>query len=116
MALKDLYPDVEWLPWKFSKVPRRFWESRVNQRLFLEWFAKEKGIQKKEDWHTVTTAAIRASGGARLLFYYNGSLVNGTCCNTVSREHSELYKGCHWDYLYRNIECVHIYDIFAFAE
>lgn len=52
-ALSSLYPDHDWLPWAFESVPRGFWDILENQKKFLDWFAKEAGITKMEQWYTI---------------------------------------------------------------
>lgn len=53
--LSSLLPDHEWLPWKFSKSSRNFWDDISNQRSFLNWHGKNKlQIQQMEDWYNVT--------------------------------------------------------------
>ena len=54
--LSQVYPDYEWLPWKFDTVPRNFWLDVNNQRKFLEWAGKELKIKDMSDWYNVTWA------------------------------------------------------------
>jgi hypothetical protein len=53
-ALQTLYPDKEWLFWKFDKVPRNFWESKANQLKFLKWVETVKNIRTLDDWYNVS--------------------------------------------------------------
>ena len=39
-----MYPDYNWLPWRFERVPRHFWEDKKNQRNFLDWFAIQSNV------------------------------------------------------------------------
>ena len=48
-----VYPDYEWLPWKFEFVPRNFWANVNNQRKFMEWAGKELKIKDMSDWYNV---------------------------------------------------------------
>jgi hypothetical protein len=41
-ALSDLYPDHQWLPWKFQKAPRRYWDDAKHQRAFMEFLAYQE--------------------------------------------------------------------------
>jgi len=36
-ALMEIYPDQAWLGWRFTQVPRGFWNNRTNQLAFLAW-------------------------------------------------------------------------------
>lgn len=38
-ALKDLFPEHNWLGWNFSCAPRGFWSAADNRRQFFDWAA-----------------------------------------------------------------------------
>jgi hypothetical protein len=74
-ALQTLYPSHEWLPWKFKHVPRNFWESFGNQKMFLDWCATELNVLSMQDWYNVSAKDVINLGGRTLLIrYYDGSL------------------------------------------
>ncbi len=52
--LSSIYPEHEWLPWKFKKCPSKYWESDINKRKFLEWVGNQLGVKRYEDWYTIT--------------------------------------------------------------
>jgi hypothetical protein len=66
--LSQVYPDYDWLPWKFGTSPHYFWDDLKNQRKFLEWAAKELNIKEMSDWYKITmkvtieTTALEISG------------------------------------------------------
>lgn len=49
-ALQSTYPHIEWLTWRFNKVPTGFWDVISNQRNYLEWLGKQLGYKKLDDW------------------------------------------------------------------
>jgi hypothetical protein len=51
LLLSSVYPDYDWLPWKFSICPRNYWNDLTNQRKFMEWATKELNIEKMGDWY-----------------------------------------------------------------
>ena len=51
--LSAVYPDYDWLPWKFSRCAHGYWDSLDNQKKFLEWAGKEWEIKNMEDWYKV---------------------------------------------------------------
>ena len=53
MLLSAAFPEYEWLPWKFNKCPRNFWDDLKNQRKFMDWAGKELGIKDMSDWYKV---------------------------------------------------------------
>jgi hypothetical protein len=52
--LTAIYPEHEWIPWKFAKVPKNFWDSKENQRKFLQYTFTELGLKDMEDWYKVS--------------------------------------------------------------
>lgn len=63
----EIYPFHPWLPWRFNTVPDGFWDNVDNQKLALEWLAKELSITHWEQWYNVTYSDIVSAGGARVL-------------------------------------------------
>ena len=65
-----VYPDEQWNIFKFPVKPMRFWNDKSNQRLFLDYFAKEHNITSIDDWYQVTRDDIMSLGGRGLLSKY----------------------------------------------
>jgi hypothetical protein len=85
-ALKKLYPQHNWDPSRFSRVPNGCWTKSV-QREALERFGKQIGIIELDDWHSV--ASKHASNELTFIKnYYNGSLY---------RALKTLYPQHHWN-------------------
>jgi hypothetical protein len=38
-VLTEMFPDVHWQPWKFSNVPKTYWDHVDNQKEYLSWLA-----------------------------------------------------------------------------
>lgn len=36
-ALQEVYPEHNWLLWKFNSIPKSYWDAKNHQREFLEW-------------------------------------------------------------------------------
>jgi hypothetical protein len=58
--LLAVYPEYQWLPWKFDISPRNFWGNVENQRKFVEFAAKQLKIKDLSDWYNVTHKAYIA--------------------------------------------------------
>jgi hypothetical protein len=54
LLLSEVYPEYEWLPWKFVMCPFNFWDDPKNQRKFMEWAAKQLNIQNMSDWYKIS--------------------------------------------------------------
>eukprot|EP01121_Diplochlamys_sp_Union-15-3_P013862 TRINITY_DN4362_c0_g1_i1.p1 TRINITY_DN4362_c0_g1~~TRINITY_DN4362_c0_g1_i1.p1 ORF type:complete len:431 (-),score=54.16 TRINITY_DN4362_c0_g1_i1:183-1475(-) len=85
-ALTMVYPDVPWLMWKFTSVPRGFWKDVSNQRKFFDWIRSHHSFSSLDDWYHKPKALVHTNGGGGLLeTYYNDSLVNALL--TIYPEH-----------------------------
>ena len=52
--LAAVYPDYEWLLWKFGILPKQFRNDETNARKFLEWAGKQLGVQDLDDWNKIS--------------------------------------------------------------
>jgi hypothetical protein len=52
--LAKVHPDFDWLPWKFVHTPKGIWRENTNSKKFLDWVAKQLGVQEYSDWYRVT--------------------------------------------------------------
>jgi hypothetical protein len=49
-----VYPEYEWLPWKFVKTPKTYWNDVNNQRKFVKWAEEALKIKEMSDWYKIT--------------------------------------------------------------
>lgn len=63
-ALRALYPNHEWLEWKFNSVSRNYWTSIHNQRAFFLWLGKQLNITAMSGWYNVSNSVLAKHGGA----------------------------------------------------
>ncbi len=52
--LSTIFPDYNWLPWKFNRAPQLFWNDVNNQKKFVKWAENELNIKEMGDWYKVT--------------------------------------------------------------
>ena len=52
--LAEVYPEYNWLPWRYAKCPENYFDDLKNQRKFLEWVAFELKIKEINDWYKVS--------------------------------------------------------------
>ncbi|MBL8872721.1 MAG: hypothetical protein JNK90_23280 [Planctomycetaceae bacterium] len=70
-ALQFAYPDHEWLPWRFERVPQGFWEDREQVNRFMQWLGTQLGVQHASDWNSINCTQIaKIPGGHGLLIKY----------------------------------------------
>jgi hypothetical protein len=64
--LKKIYPEYNWLPWKFTRVSDGFWDDINNQRKYMEWLFKKLNYINVEDWSKIGSEEIINNCGAML--------------------------------------------------
>jgi len=72
----SIYPEFDWVVWKFKIVPHGFWNDNKKQRKFFNWIGTQLGFKSFEDWYNITHRDIIKHGGRALLSYYNNSPMN----------------------------------------
>jgi len=74
LFLKSVFPEYEWLEWKFSVSPYHFWEHVENQKKYAIWLGKELEYKEMEDWYKITLERINNNfGGGYIIKKYNSS-------------------------------------------
>lgn len=88
--LTTLYPDHEWLEWRFATSPRRWWNDAAHQRKYFDWAFKQLNLRSMDDWYSVTTALLleKAPGAAHLL--------NDASSNSLSDALKRAYPEHNW--------------------
>jgi hypothetical protein len=67
-ALRDGFPQYDWKPWLFAKVPHgQFWDSRANQRSYLEWLGKCLGYRSMDDWYGLSVLDFHRNKGSAFI-------------------------------------------------
>ena len=55
-ALKSIFPNHTWLPWKFNiPLPKEYWHKTSNQKLFFDSLEEVFRIEKEQDWYQVAS-------------------------------------------------------------
>ena len=52
--LSAVFPQHEWLPWKFSKPSAGYWDNTQNKMNFLAWASNKLNIRNLGDWYNVS--------------------------------------------------------------
>lgn len=70
--MKHTWSYIEEVKWEddwFSKKHQGYWDNPVNQRNFLNKFAKENSIHSPEDWRKVYPHKMMKLGGGLIVKY-----------------------------------------------
>jgi len=70
--LAAVFPEHEWLPWKFAQHPKKAWEDETNMEKVIRFVGKELKIQEPEDWYRVSVAQLRELGVAAYFEQHGG--------------------------------------------
>ena len=69
-------------------MPREFWSSQSNRKLYFEWLKEKLCLKSTEDWYQITINDVNDNFGKSLLSeYYGGSL---------SKALLEIYSDYKW--------------------
>ena len=49
-----MYPDFDWLPWKFEQCPKHYWNDPKNVRKYMDWAGTQLGIKQLTDWYKIS--------------------------------------------------------------
>jgi hypothetical protein len=60
--LKAVYPEHEWLPWKFTRVPRTLSKDPETLRLVLDFLEKKYNLENFEDWSRLSKEQLKEVG------------------------------------------------------
>ena len=61
LVLSTVYPEYEYVPWKFEHIPRNSLSDISSKRKFMDWAGKELGIKQYSDWYSVS-AKVKKEG------------------------------------------------------
>src|SRR5690606_32804420 len=88
-ALRSIYPEIEWYPWRFENCPKDFWQDVENHCKFLCWLGDRLKISTPSDWMKVTSEDAELYGGGYLLrtFY----------SNQISKALRAIFPEVDWD-------------------
>jgi len=74
LFIKSVFPEYNWLEWKFLVTNNYFWEHVENHRKYAIWLGETLGYKNMEDWYKITSDVISNNyGSTPLINHYNGS-------------------------------------------
>jgi len=72
--LRAVFPEYDWLPWRFKYTPARSYEDPVVMKKAIAFVERELKLREVSEWHRVTLPKLRALGVDNL-FLHNGGVV-----------------------------------------
>jgi hypothetical protein len=60
--LKTIYPEHQWVPWRFAKLPTSVVRNPLFEKEALRYIEKERKLSKPEDWYRVTDESMKELG------------------------------------------------------
>eukprot|EP01114_Cavostelium_apophysatum_P019814 TRINITY_DN6476_c0_g1_i1.p1 TRINITY_DN6476_c0_g1~~TRINITY_DN6476_c0_g1_i1.p1 ORF type:complete len:606 (-),score=129.46 TRINITY_DN6476_c0_g1_i1:43-1860(-) len=87
-ALSSIYPEHDWKDWQFEAdgVAYKYWNTKKNQRKFLDQLAKKLHVNVWEDWYDVKISDLELNDGGGLLGLYSNSVMQAL--RSVYPEHN----------------------------
>ena len=52
--MKHVYPNYNWLPWKFKQISKAFWNDEKNVAAYMNWLSERLNIKTMEDWYKIS--------------------------------------------------------------
>lgn len=73
--LRDAYPEIYWLPWKFDKTTQNYFDDIKNQKHFIQYVEEKEGMTDISDWYDYDGNIIKKYGAKGLLQNYYGASI-----------------------------------------
>ena len=70
LFVKSIFPEHEWLEWKFCSIPHYYWKDKQNHKTYTNWLGIELGYKNMEDWYNINGKIIRENHGISLLSHH----------------------------------------------
>jgi len=72
-CVRQNFPELNLLPWKFSRSGRKFWGHSKNRRWFLKWMFEQLSIDNLESYYSISERHFEEYGGISALSYHDSS-------------------------------------------
>ena len=65
--MESIYPEHDWIPWKFHQVSKGYYDSKMHRQKYVEWLTKQLDIRSLNDWYRVSKWQIQRIAPLSLL-------------------------------------------------
>jgi hypothetical protein len=79
--LNGVYPEYDWQPWRFDKMPAGWMENPTNMSRYFDWLTCKLSILNLDDWYDVTMEqvyffmSIYLFGGSSIVYEGHSDLI-----------------------------------------
>ena len=56
--ITNIYPEFDWLPWRFVQTQKGMWDNIINQKKFVQWAGDKLNIKEMSDWYKVSQQVL----------------------------------------------------------
>jgi len=70
--VKTIYPEYEWVEWKFNQVQHGYWDDYQHQIQFAQSLGQKLNYTEPEHWYKIKLYMIHDNGGSGLVGKYYG--------------------------------------------
>jgi hypothetical protein len=71
-ATKKIYPNTNWLPWRFQDLPEDFWKNSENRMEYSEWIIHRMDIINEDDWLNIKPSDFLERDGSGFVEFHGG--------------------------------------------
>lgn len=62
-VLQKVYPEHQWMPWRFNKTPNGYWQyvsqDRQEQKRIVDWLGEQLCVTTLDDWYRISLSQVR---------------------------------------------------------
>jgi hypothetical protein len=101
MCLRSIYPEFQWLPWLFPRIPQNLWNDQTQQRECMEWIRHQLQIHEISQWLKIPKSLVTEKKGQSLITFYGSFMkvlqsvypeVNWNVAKVVSDGQKQTYN------------------------
>jgi hypothetical protein len=73
--LKKIFPEYEWLEWRFTQTAKGYFDTFDNHTKFVEYLKQKLNYKTNKDWYKLSSELIHKYGGGGLIYtHYQNSV------------------------------------------
>jgi len=89
--VSEIYPEVDWKPWLFKRMPLNTWSDPLVVREYLDWIFEQEGFSDYADWYSIKRKDLNKYPGSTI---FNNKF--GGSHRVAIKEHYPEYDWKDW--------------------